>query len=67
MEIINDLLAQIKGLDPIILIVGGVIAVAAILLLLRFATALAVRILTIGCIVIVVVGLIFFGIQWLFN
>jgi len=67
MELVNDILTYIQNLDPIILIIVGVVVVGAIMLLLRIATALAIRILTIGCVVIIILGLIFFGIPWLFN
>ena len=67
MELVNDLLTYIQNLDPIILIIGGLIVIGIIVLLLRFATTFAIRILTIGCIVIIILGVIFIGIPWLFN
>lgn len=63
MPTFDDLLSYLPDVDPIILIVGGIIAAIVVLFLLRVATGLVVRILSIGCAVIVILAILWFAWQ----
>ena len=66
MPTFDELLSHLPDVDPLILIVGAVIAVILILILFRFAAGFAVRLLSIGCVIIVIAGIIWFLIQFVF-
>ena len=66
MPTFDELLSHLPEVDPLILIVGVVIAVILVLILFRFAAGLAVRLLSIGCVIIVIAGIIWFLIQFVF-
>jgi len=60
MPTINDILSYLPDIDPLILVLGGVIAVLVILFAIRMLGGLAVRILSIGCAVLVILAIIWF-------
>lgn len=53
MDLINSFLEFARSLDPLILIVGGLALLFVLFMLLRAATGLIMRVLTLGCGVIV--------------
>ena len=61
----DEFLASIPvpDLDPLVWIIGALIALVAVLLLFRFAAGLAFRILSIGCVIIVILAAIWFVLQ----
>ena len=63
MPTFDDFLSYLPDVDPIIVIVGGIIAAIVVLFLLRVATGLVVRILSIGCAVIVILAILWFAWQ----
>jgi predicted tellurium resistance membrane protein TerC len=56
----NDILSYLPEIDPLILIAGGVVAVLIILFAIRILGGLAVRILSIGCAILVILAIIWF-------
>jgi hypothetical protein len=66
MSIINSILDFAKSLDPLVLVVGGLLVLFVLFILVRFATGLVVRILTLGCGVIVIIAIIWAVINFVF-
>lgn len=60
MPTINDILSYLPEIDPLILIIGGVVAVLVLLFAIRILGGLAVRILSIGCAILVILAIIWF-------
>lgn len=60
MPTFDDILSYLPTLDPLTLIIGGVIAVLIVLFLIRILGGLAIRILSIGCAVLVILAIIWF-------
>jgi predicted tellurium resistance membrane protein TerC len=60
MPTINDILSYLPEIDPLILIIGGVVAVLVLLFAVRILGGLAVRILSIGCAILVILAIIWF-------
>jgi hypothetical protein len=66
MSLFNSILDFAKSLDPLVLIVGGLLVLFVLFLLVRFATGLVVRILTLGCGVIVLIVFIWAVFNFIF-
>jgi len=66
MSIINSILDFAKSLDPLVLVVSGLLVLFVLFILVRFATGLVVRILTLGCGVIVIIAIIWAVINFVF-
>jgi hypothetical protein len=66
MPTFDDLFAYISNTDPTTLLIIAIVAVIVVFVLFRFAAGLVMRILSIGCVVIVIAGLVWLAIQFLF-
>jgi len=67
MPIFDDLLAYITNADPLTLIIVAIVAIVVIYFLFRFAAGLIMRVLSIGCVVVIIAGLIWLALQFLFK
>ena len=63
MSFFDEFLASLPDINPLIWIIGAVIALVVIFFLFRFAAGLVIRILSIGCVIIVILAVIWFAFQ----
>ncbi len=66
MDIFDPILNFIQNTNPFILILGGLALLAVLIFLFRFGIGLVMRILTLGCAVILVAAIVWFIIQYVF-